>query len=195
MESDSFNSDGSTGHSIASLKSIIYQQHGCDSEHNHSVRADVGFRDQVIWQGIVEVFDLIKHPFAKRCFVWKSGPAANNPYGSVIASLESGPISCPEIAIRAAIVADIKTQPGQPGRIYSVCFLALDKGVNSVFTGDLEFVEDKAFLISEYWPGRTRELKSRIEIDPSFLQPTPNSKVAFDYFYQARVPLPQARDN
>jgi hypothetical protein len=182
------------GYSIEGLKAAIRQQHGCDSKHERSAPTVVKFRNQTIWQGIVEVFGLINHPFAKRCFAWRSGPAPDNPQGNLATVLESGPVSFPETAVYTSMVTETKAKPGKAGRVYKVCFFAHDAGKNIVVVGDVEFIGDRAFLISEYWPVAGQEVKAgRIEIDPALLQTTAGPQ--FDYFYRALVPLPQAKDN
>lgn len=51
-----------------------------------------------MWEGDVEVFDLIGDPRAKRCYGWSDGEPEN-----FIIILESPPIRSPQDAVRAAV--------------------------------------------------------------------------------------------
>jgi hypothetical protein len=58
-----------------------------------------------VWEGDVEVFNLIGHPKAKRGYAW----AYNKETGSdTIAVLELPPVISPKTAVQAAIVAEGK---------------------------------------------------------------------------------------
>ena len=47
--------------------------HKADSKWVESVPVHEVFRGKTLWQGDVEVFDLIGHPKAKRCYGWTYG--------------------------------------------------------------------------------------------------------------------------
>jgi hypothetical protein len=55
---------------ITKLKTAIRETNGCDSRHVKSVPVTEIFRGKIVWDGIVEVSDLIDHPKAKRAFAW-----------------------------------------------------------------------------------------------------------------------------
>ena len=55
---------------IESIQDAIRRLHGCESRHVESVPVHEEFRGQTVWDGIVEVFDLIGHPKAKQCYAW-----------------------------------------------------------------------------------------------------------------------------
>lgn len=55
---------------IAQLKKAILAQHGCGARHFTTVPVTKTSRGKIIWQGDVEVFDLIKHPKAVTCYAW-----------------------------------------------------------------------------------------------------------------------------
>ena len=52
------------------LKSAIQATHGCDSRHVKSVPVTEIYKGKIVWDGIVEVFDLIGHPKAQRTYAW-----------------------------------------------------------------------------------------------------------------------------
>ena len=91
---------------IAALQDVIRKMHGCESRHVESVEMAESFQGRTVWQGTVEVFDLIGHPKAKRCYAWtheKDGGGLRS-----VAVLELPPVDSPKTAVQAAIVADTK---------------------------------------------------------------------------------------
>ena len=58
---------------IERLHMVITQLHECDALHAASVPVHEVFQGQTAWEGVVEVFDLIGHPKAKRCYAWTYG--------------------------------------------------------------------------------------------------------------------------
>lgn len=61
------------------------------------------FAGQVVWDGIVEVFDLIDHPTATRCYAW-SHEVDGSDQRRFVAVLHQGPVDSPKAAVQAAIV-------------------------------------------------------------------------------------------
>ena len=64
------------------------------------------FQGQTVWQGDVEVFELVGHPKAKRAYAWSY--ATEGTKRRYIAVLELGPVKDAVTAVRAAIAADAK---------------------------------------------------------------------------------------
>jgi hypothetical protein len=91
---------------IARLKDTIRRLHGCDATHVESVPVTETFHGQTVWEGHVEVFCLIGHPKAQRCYAWthSEGQAGERS----VAVLEMPPVDSPQSAVRAAIVAESK---------------------------------------------------------------------------------------
>ena len=79
--------------------------HGADSTHAESVPVLETFKGQTVWQGIVEVFDLLNHPKAKRAYAWSAGPGPDEKFTAV---LEVPPVNDPLTAVRVSIVAEAK---------------------------------------------------------------------------------------
>jgi hypothetical protein len=87
------------------LQSTIRQLHRCEAVHEKTVFVDEKFQGSAIWKGDIEVFNLIGHPKAQRCFAWfhaESGKGVRP-----VALLERWPIVSPQAAIRFAIAFDI----------------------------------------------------------------------------------------
>ena len=44
--------------------------HGCGAVHHETVHVHEVFQGKTVWEGDVEVFDLMQHPKAKRAYAW-----------------------------------------------------------------------------------------------------------------------------
>ena len=90
---------------IAHLTDVFNKVHGCEAKHVETVPVIERFKGKTVWEGEVEVFDLIGHPKASRGYAW----AYNKEKGSAtIAVLELPPVISPLTAVQAAIVAQGK---------------------------------------------------------------------------------------
>ena len=89
---------------MESLKKAVLDLHGCDSNWVESVPITETFQGAVVWDGIVEVFDLVNHPTANRCYAWSH--ATEGEKRRFVAVLHQGPVDSPEKAVRAAIVQE-----------------------------------------------------------------------------------------
>jgi len=58
---------------------------------------------QTVWEGVVQVFNLIDHPTAKKCYAW-SYVVDDTEKRRFFAILHQGPVDSPVAAVRAAIV-------------------------------------------------------------------------------------------
>jgi len=87
---------------IENLRAVIGKLHGCGSKHIESVPVHEVFRGKTVWDGVVEVFDLVGHPKAKRAYGW-SYPDGNKE--QFVTVLELSPVDSPKNAVRAAIVS------------------------------------------------------------------------------------------
>ncbi len=95
---------------LEELKAKIRMSHGCESTHRQTVSVKEVFQGEVVWDGDVEVFDLIDHAKAKRCFAW-GYPNKRNPYRlDAVAVLESPRVVSPETAVRAAIAVQSESR-------------------------------------------------------------------------------------
>ena len=90
----------------ARLESAIRDLHGCDSIWIDGIPVLEMFEGETVWEGVVQVFDLIDHPSATRAYAWSYETDDGN--RRYIAVLHAGPVDSPIRAVRAAIVADTK---------------------------------------------------------------------------------------
>lgn len=86
------------------LIEAIYNLHGCTAKWMESVPVKETFQDEVVWEGIVQVFELIDHPTAKKCYAWSY--ETDEGKRKFVAVLHQGPVVSPKHAVRAFIVAE-----------------------------------------------------------------------------------------
>jgi hypothetical protein len=63
------------------------------------------FKGQLVWEGVVHVFDLEGHPDATRAYAWSS-PIEGSDKRRFFSVLQMGAIKTPLDAVRAVIVAE-----------------------------------------------------------------------------------------
>jgi hypothetical protein len=85
------------------LRDVIKRLHGSDASHVATVPVRETFKGQTVWEGEVEVFDLLDHPHASRVYAWSHEVDADKPKRHVTV-LHIAPITSPELAVRAAII-------------------------------------------------------------------------------------------
>jgi hypothetical protein len=85
---------------------VIRRVHGAEAVHVESVPVKETFQGQTVWEGIVEVFDLVGHPTAFRAYAWShdtDDPASPRRHVTV---LHAHPIKSAEDAVRAFIIQE-----------------------------------------------------------------------------------------
>ncbi|HTV60556.1 MAG TPA: hypothetical protein VMJ93_16905 [Verrucomicrobiae bacterium] len=96
---------------IEELRDAIRRLHGVDSKHVESVPITETFQGKTVWEGVVEVFELIGHPKADRAYAWRHD--ANGSKKRHVAVLHLGPVTSPLLAVRAAIVEEFRTNESE----------------------------------------------------------------------------------
>lgn len=91
------------------LRSVIEAQHGCTATLAQTTPIHEIFNGQVVWDGVVHVFDLDDHPSATRAYAWSS-PIEGSDKRRFYAVLHLGGIRSPLDAVRAAIVAEHRSK-------------------------------------------------------------------------------------
>ena len=94
---------------LKSLKKAILDLHGCKSTWVKSVPVKEVFEGETVWEGIVQVFDLIGHPKAKRCYAW-SYELEGSKKRRFFAVLHQGRVDSPEKAGKAAIISEFRRE-------------------------------------------------------------------------------------
>ncbi len=92
--------------SVAAVREAVERLHNCTATHRESVGVREEYRDQIAWEGMVEVFD-VDHPDTDTCYAWSS-PVEGSDRRKFYAVLKVTPIDSPEVAVRASIVKDYR---------------------------------------------------------------------------------------
>lgn len=94
---------------IEELQDAIRCLHGCASDYLETVTVVERFRGQIVWSGDVEVFQLIDHPKATRCYAWSHADGKQDEKRRYVAVLEIPPVMDARTAVQAAIVSQAKS--------------------------------------------------------------------------------------
>jgi len=87
---------------ISLIQEAIKETLGCDSHWADSKRVTEKFQGQIAWDGVVEVFDLIGHPKAKRAYGW-SYREGDIDKARVVLGMR--PVNSPQMAVKVAIAS------------------------------------------------------------------------------------------
>ena len=90
---------------MANIQKAVEEHAGCAATHRESAPVTEDYLDQIMWEGVVEVFDLDWHPKAKRAYGWQFWEGQNAQYTVV---LGIPPVDSPNAAVRASIAAEAK---------------------------------------------------------------------------------------
>lgn len=92
---------------IKELQNAILNLHGCKATWIKSIPVKETFKGETVWEGVVQVFDLIDHPTAKKCYAW-SYIVDGSEKKKFIAVLNQHPVDSPVEAVKAFIVSEYK---------------------------------------------------------------------------------------
>ncbi len=93
---------------IQELRDVIHRLHGATATHIQSVPVKETFRGQTVWDGVVEVFDLIGHPQANRIYAWAHDTDDPKHPRRHVTVLHVPPVISPETAVKAAVVQELR---------------------------------------------------------------------------------------
>ena len=97
---------------IEELQDVIRRLHGVESKHIESVPIKETFQGKTVWEGIVEVFELISHPKAPKAYAWAY--ATDNPKKPRhVTVLHLGPVNSPLSAVKAAIIEEFRNRAAE----------------------------------------------------------------------------------
>jgi len=88
---------------IERLQLTIQHLHNCAAVHVDTVPVHEIFQGKTVWQGDVEVFYLVRHPKAKRCYAWSYGEPEE-----IIAILELPPVDSAQSAVKVGIAYQVR---------------------------------------------------------------------------------------
>ena len=92
---------------VARLAKALLDLHGAKGRHRESVAVRETFRGAVVWDGVVEVFD-IDGPPAPHAYAWAHETDTGGRRFVVV--LHVPPVTSPLAAVQAAVVADLRGQ-------------------------------------------------------------------------------------
>jgi hypothetical protein len=87
------------------LKCADKSRHAGTATHVQSVLVTEMVKGKMVWEGVVQVFDLADNPKATSACAWSS-PIQGSTQHRLFAVLHSPPITSPVEAVRAVIVAE-----------------------------------------------------------------------------------------
>jgi hypothetical protein len=93
---------------LEELQQVINRLHGVRSTHVQSVPVTEKFEGRVIWDGIVEVFELHGHPKATHAYAWSHDTNDPKQPKRSVAVLNIPPAISPETAVRVAIMQELR---------------------------------------------------------------------------------------
>ena len=91
---------------VRELRDVIHKLHGGRAKHVSSVPVTELFQGQVVWDGVVEVFDLRGHPKANRIYAWAHETDDPKHPKRYVTVLHIPPVVSPQTAVKAAIVQE-----------------------------------------------------------------------------------------
>ena len=93
---------------IEELRDVIRRLHEADSTHVASVPVKETFQGRTVWDGVVEVFDLIGHPTANRLYAWSHDTDDPTTPRRHVTVLHAEAVTSPILAVRAAIIQEFR---------------------------------------------------------------------------------------
>ncbi len=90
---------------LKDLRIKINAEEGCHAKHVVTVPVKETFKGQTVWDGDVEVFDLIGHPKALRCYAWGHPVEDAAKEREMTVVLEIPPVSSAETAVKVALAS------------------------------------------------------------------------------------------
>jgi hypothetical protein len=93
---------------LGDLQDVIRRLHGVDATHVESVAVKETFQGKTVWEGIVEVFELVEHPKATKVYAWSHDTDDPKKPRRHVTVLHIAPITSPEAAVRAHIIQEFR---------------------------------------------------------------------------------------
>lgn len=93
---------------LAELRTTIRRLHRCEASHSRTEAVKEVVNGKVMWEGNVEVFALLGHDEALRCYAW--GHLHQSGKWEVTTVLAIPPVVSAQTAVIAAFVAQVKAR-------------------------------------------------------------------------------------
>jgi hypothetical protein len=95
---------------LGDLRRIIHELHGAKATYVESVSVREMHKGQIVWDGVVEVFDITGHPRASRIYAWAHDTDDPKQPKRYVTVLHIPPVVSPQTAVKAAIVQELKSR-------------------------------------------------------------------------------------
>lgn len=93
---------------IEALQDAIRKAYGCNSKHIERVPIVEMFQGQTVWDGTVDVFELLGHASAKLAYAWGHAAHDTGKEVHIVTVLGVPPVDSPRKAVQVSIVTDAK---------------------------------------------------------------------------------------
>lgn len=100
---------------IEELQEVIRKLHGAEAAHVETVPVVETFNGQTVWEGEVEVFDLLDHPTASRIYAWSHATDDPSIPRRHVTVLHLPPAITPRKAVQVSIASDFREQQNAKG--------------------------------------------------------------------------------
>jgi hypothetical protein len=94
------------------LREAIHHLHGATAAHVESVSVRETHNGEILWDGVVEVFDLAGHPKANRIYAWSRDTDDPKHPRQDITVLHIPPVVSPKTAVQAVILQEYEKRSG-----------------------------------------------------------------------------------
>ena len=95
---------------IRELRRVIHELHGALPTYVESVFVREMHKGKIVWDGVVEVFDLAGHPKANRVYAWSHETGDPRHPKRHVTVLHIPPVVSPQTAVQAAILQEYKSR-------------------------------------------------------------------------------------
>jgi hypothetical protein len=93
---------------ISELREVIRRLHGVEAKHVESVPVKETFQGRTVWDGMVEVFELVGHPKAPKVYAWAHDTDNPKQPRRHVTVLHLHPVTSAVLAVRASIVQEFR---------------------------------------------------------------------------------------
>jgi hypothetical protein len=94
---------------IDELRAVIRRLHGVESRHLESVPVKEVFQGNTVWDGVVEVSELIGHPTSARLYAWAHDTDDPQNPRKHVTVLHGHPIATARDAVQAVIIQEFRS--------------------------------------------------------------------------------------
>ncbi|HEV2297903.1 MAG TPA: hypothetical protein VGR72_05250 [Candidatus Acidoferrales bacterium] len=98
---------------IEELRDVIRKLHGVETKHVESIPVKEIFQGKTVWEGVVEVIELMGHPKAPRAYAWAHDTDDPMQTRKHVTVLHIPPVTSAVEAVRAAIVQEFRNREAE----------------------------------------------------------------------------------